>query len=142
MIAVSMHLVYSSSSHVRLFLSLSFFCKDKEYTKCTETEIIKVKGGFFTFSKQLKYLGSYIPYSFRDDCDIDACLEARNTSMGALGKFCVSTIAASILSPSPFPSIYYYEDVRSGHSGDSSFLNLRYSYTAASDAYYSSVWMR
>ena len=42
-------------------------CEDKEYVKCSETAIIKVKGGFFTFTKNFKYLGSYISYSLRDD---------------------------------------------------------------------------
>ena len=59
---------------------------DEEYAKCSETEIIKVKGGFVTFTKHSKYLGSYILYSLQDDYYIDACLAAGNVSMGDLSK--------------------------------------------------------
>ena len=37
--------------------------ENKEYTKCSKTEIINVKGGFVTFTKHFKYLGSNISYS-------------------------------------------------------------------------------
>ena len=37
-------------------------CEDEEYAKCSETAIINVKGGFFTFTKQFKYLGSYTSF--------------------------------------------------------------------------------
>ena len=34
--------------------------ENEEYIKCKEPAIIKVKGGFVTFTKNFKYLGSYI----------------------------------------------------------------------------------
>ena len=61
--------------------------EDEEYVKCSETSIIKVKGGFSPFTKHLIYLGSYISYSLLDDYDIDAHLAVGNSSMGALAKF-------------------------------------------------------
>ena len=60
--------------------------EDTEYTKCRETEIIKVKGVFFTFTDHFKYLGSYISYSLQYEYEIDACLASGNTSMGDLKK--------------------------------------------------------
>ena len=61
--------------------------EDEECTKCREAVTIKVKGGFGTFTKHFKYLGSYTLYSFRDDYNIDTCLASGNASMGALAKF-------------------------------------------------------
>ena len=34
--------------------------EDEEYAKCSETEIINIKGEFVTFTKHFKYLDSYI----------------------------------------------------------------------------------
>ena len=42
----------------------------KLYDKCCETAIIKVKGGFVTFTNHFKYLGSYISYYLQDDYNI------------------------------------------------------------------------
>ena len=61
--------------------------EDKEYIKCRETAIIKLKGIFVTLTKHLKYLGSYISYSLRYEYNIDARLSSGNSSMGALAKF-------------------------------------------------------
>ena len=61
--------------------------EEEEYTKCIETSIIKVKGGFFTFTNNFKCLGSYITYSLWYEYDIDALLAAGKASMGALAKF-------------------------------------------------------
>ena len=60
--------------------------EDKEYTKCRETAIIKVKGGFVTFAKHFKYLGGYISYSFQDYYYITVLLASGNASKGALNK--------------------------------------------------------
>ena len=53
--------------------------EDEEYTKCRETSIIKVKGGFVTFTKNFKYLGSYISYSLRDNYVINVRLSEVHT---------------------------------------------------------------
>ena len=39
------------------------------------------------FTKQFKYLGSYISYNLVDDFDIEACIVSDTKSMGALKTF-------------------------------------------------------
>ena len=46
-----------------------------------------MKGGFVTFTKHFKCLGSYILYSLHGDYDIDTRPAAGNASMVALAKF-------------------------------------------------------
>ena len=60
--------------------------EDEEYDKCSETEIINIKGGFVTFTNKIKYLGSYISYSLQDDYAIYTRLAAGKSSMGSLAK--------------------------------------------------------
>ena len=50
-------------------------------------KIIKVKGGFVTFTKNLKYLESYISYFLQYDYGIDVLLAEGNAPMAALAKF-------------------------------------------------------
>ena len=52
-----------------------------------ETESVNVKDGVMTYTKQFKYLGSYISYSLRDDYDIKSRIAAATKVFGALTKF-------------------------------------------------------
>ena len=112
--------------------------EDEEYAKYKETSIIKVKGGFVTFTKNFKYIGSYISYYLRDDYDIDANLAAGNKPMRALAKFWTD---ANVDNHSKY-LIFIAITINMLLWGCESWAlctyllkNLRYFYTTASDAY-------
>ena len=48
---------------------------------------MKVSEGFVTFTKNFKYLGSYISYNLKDDYDIHKRIAAASSAMGALTNF-------------------------------------------------------
>jgi len=54
------------------------------YNRLDETKNFSVAGGFVSFMRTFKYLGSLISYNLRDDDDITARISAANASMGAL----------------------------------------------------------
>ena len=61
--------------------------EDDLYDQLEETKQINVTGGFVTFCKHFKYLGSHVSYNLRDDYDIETRIAAANSSMGALKNF-------------------------------------------------------
>ena len=54
-----------------------------------ETQLINVRGGFMTYTKHFKYLGSHISYSLQGDYDIKSRIAhaAATKAFGALTKF-------------------------------------------------------
>ena len=112
--------------------------EEEEYVKCSETEIIRVIGGFVTFTNNFKYLRSYISYSLWDDYYIDTHLEAGNTSMVALAKFCTDDSVDNLSKYLIFLAIPINLLLRGCESWElrtSLLKSLRYFYTAASNSY-------
>ena len=61
--------------------------EDACYDRIDETQLINVRGGFMTYTKHFKYLGSHISYSLQDDYDIKSRIAAATKVFGALTKF-------------------------------------------------------
>ena len=61
--------------------------EDACYNRIDETQLINVKGGFMTYTKYCKYLGSHISYSLQDNNDIKSRIAAATKAFGALTKF-------------------------------------------------------
>ena len=58
------------------------------YYDATETEEIDVcETGIVTFTKKIKYLGSYVYYHLRNDYNIEQRIGRASASMGALQPF-------------------------------------------------------
>ena len=60
--------------------------EETTYNNLPETRLVIVKDGFVTFCRHFKYLGSWIPFSLREDHDIVKRIAAANASMGAMSK--------------------------------------------------------
>jgi hypothetical protein len=60
--------------------------EDAKYGTLPETASVDVSDGYVTLSRIFKYLGLTIPYSLRDDDNIDAHLATASKSMGVLNK--------------------------------------------------------
>jgi len=60
---------------------------DACYDRIDETQLINVRGGFMTYTKHFKYLGSHISYSLQDNYDIKSRIAAATEAFGALTKF-------------------------------------------------------
>ena len=58
-----------------------------QYDQLEKTQKVDLVNGFFTFTKQFKYLGSYISYNLMDNLDIEACIMSATKEMGALKTF-------------------------------------------------------
>ena len=61
--------------------------EDIQYDQLEENQKVGLLNGFFTFTKNLKYLGSYIPYNLRDNFDIVARIMSSTKVRGALKIF-------------------------------------------------------
>ena len=61
--------------------------EEREYVLLAETRLIVVSDGFVSFCPHLKYLGSWLSFSLRDDYDVERQIGAANASMGALDNF-------------------------------------------------------
>jgi hypothetical protein len=61
--------------------------EDELYDADPETANFDVTGGFVSFTKHFKYLGSMISYSLRDDIDVQRRIDAAGKAMGALNGF-------------------------------------------------------
>ena len=61
--------------------------EDACYDRIDETQLVNVRGGFMTYIKHFKYLGSHISYSLQDDYDIKSRIAAATKAFGALTKF-------------------------------------------------------
>jgi hypothetical protein len=62
--------------------------QDQRYDDAEETRPIRVgETGIITFTRDFKYLGSYISYSLRDDYDIEHRISQASAAMGALNNF-------------------------------------------------------
>ena len=59
--------------------------EDACYGRIDETQLINVRGGFMTYTKHFKYLGSHISYSLQDDNK--SRIAAATKAFGALTKF-------------------------------------------------------
>ena len=61
--------------------------EDKLYDECSETAEVAMIGGFVTYCKHFKYLGSWASYNLRDDYDIEMRIKAASKSFGAMKDF-------------------------------------------------------
>ena len=61
--------------------------EDACYDRIDETQLVNVRGGFMTYTKHFKYLGSHISYSLQDNYDIKSRITAATKAFGALTKF-------------------------------------------------------
>ena len=61
---------------------------DSLYDAAQETSAVEIGDhGIITFTKDFKYLGGYISYSFLDDHDVDERISQASSAMGALNHF-------------------------------------------------------
>ena len=61
--------------------------EDKKYDNSPDTAIINFKEGNVTFTRNFKYLGSYISYNLPNDHDVDSRISATSASMGGLSSY-------------------------------------------------------
>jgi hypothetical protein len=61
--------------------------EDELYNADPETANFDVIGGFVSYTKHFKYLGSMISYSQRDDLDTQRRIDAAGKALGALNGF-------------------------------------------------------
>ena len=65
---------------------------DQKYNNTEETKPILIgESGMITFTRNFKYLRSYISYSLRDDYDIEHRISQASAAIGALNNFWIET---------------------------------------------------
>ena len=61
--------------------------EDMLYDECHETSVSELAGGFVTYCKHFKYLGSWLSYHLRDDYDINMRIKSASKYFGAMKEF-------------------------------------------------------